>query len=57
MLGVLPFGEDPDLWGTAGTAVPQHLPPWGVVKLVLVGGVYEPPKLEHFGLGFYPLGF
>ena len=28
MLGVLPFGEDPDLSGTAGPAVPQHLPPW-----------------------------
>ena len=27
MLGVLPFGEDPDLSGTAGPAVPQHLPP------------------------------
>ena len=27
MLGVLPFGEDPDLWATAGTVVPQHLPP------------------------------
>ena len=26
-VGVLPFGEDPDLSGTAGTAVPQHLPP------------------------------
>ena len=26
MLGVLPFGEDPDLSGTAGPAVPQHLP-------------------------------
>ena len=28
MLGVFPFGEDPDLLGTAGPAVPQHLPPW-----------------------------
>ena len=28
MLGVLPFGEDPDLSGAVGTAVPQHLPPW-----------------------------
>ena len=27
MLGVLLFGEDPDLSGTAGTAVTQHLPP------------------------------
>ena len=27
MLEVLPFGEDPDLSGTAGPAVPQHLPP------------------------------
>ena len=27
MLEVLPFGEDPDLSGTAGPAGPQHLPP------------------------------
>ena len=27
MLGVLPFVEDPDLSCTAGTVVPQHLPP------------------------------
>ena len=27
MLGVLPFGENPDLSGTAGPAVPPHLPP------------------------------
>ena len=28
-----------------------------MVKLVLVGGVYKPPKLENFGLRFYPQGF
>ena len=33
MLGVLPFGEDPDLSWTAGRAVPQHLPPWLCVFL------------------------
>ena len=25
-----------------------------MVKLVLVGGVYKPPKLENFGLGLSP---
>ena len=27
MFGVLPFVQDPDLSGTAGPVVPQHLPP------------------------------
>ena len=27
-----------------------------MVKLVLVGGVYKPPKLENVGPGFYPQG-
>ena len=30
---------------------------WGVVKLLLVGGVNKPPKLENVGQKFYPLGF
>ena len=33
MLGVLPFGEDPDLSCTAGCAVPQYLPPWSAVQI------------------------
>ena len=28
-----------------------------MVKLVLVGGVYKPLKLENVGQKFYPLGF
>ena len=36
MLGVLPFGEDPDLSRTAGTAVPQHLPPCCEIMLLLL---------------------
>ena len=28
MLGVLSYVEDPDISCTAGTAVPQHLPPY-----------------------------
>ena len=38
MLGVLPFGEDPDLSGTAGPAVPQHLPPCTVLIMPKRGG-------------------
>ena len=33
MLGALSFIEDPALLSTAGTAVPQHLPPWLMIKL------------------------
>ena len=42
MLGVLPFGEDPDLSGTAGTAVPQHLPPWDniIIARIFLGNCY-----------------
>ena len=29
----------------------------GVVKLVLVGGAFKSPKLEHFGPGICPWGF
>ena len=36
MLGVLPFIEEPDLSGTAGTAVPQHLPPWPRLGVLLL---------------------
>ena len=41
MLGVLPFGEDPDLSGTAGTAVPQHLPPCGHHKRLLYDDISD----------------
>ena len=27
-----------------------------MVKLVLIGGVYKPPKLDNFGPEFYPQG-
>ena len=36
MLGVLPFGEDPDLSGTAGPAVPQHLPPCQTLMIFII---------------------
>jgi len=42
MLGVLPFIEDPDLSCTAGTVVPQHLPPCVGVNL---------GAICHIGLG------
>ena len=32
-VGVLPFAEDPDLSCTAGSAVPQHLPPCDPVAM------------------------
>ena len=36
MLEVLPFGEDPDLSGTVGPAVPQHLPPCPIIVSITI---------------------
>ena len=48
MLGVLPFGEDPDLSGTAGTAVPQHLPPWiSMLHIFFVPNVHHHHQISH----------
>ena len=52
MLGVLPLGEDPDLSGTAGTAVPQHQPPCIGFNLTLIlseNSIATPGKVAESG--------
>ena len=49
MLGVLPFVEDPDLWGSAATATPATLTSF-------YHGSLETPKLTPPVLGIFSKG-
>ena len=52
------FGEDPDLSGTAGPAVPQHLPPCIVEPFWIPGYVYSivPSRNVPLGIGLLAQG-
>ena len=49
----IPKGMVPKFFSNAQTSYVG----WGVVKLLLVGGVNKPPKLENVGQKFHPRGF